>query len=66
MLEDDSKNMIYKPRSGKANGNLESYLPHQYDRVVEKLEYFLHFFGYAKNPDSEIKNIAGFIDYSGK
>jgi hypothetical protein len=50
----EGKNFLYKPRS--AGGGLHKHADKlsqiQMKDLMDKLEYYIHFFGYAKSPKS--------------
>ena len=67
------KNFLYKPRAagGGFHKHVDKLEPHQMQLLYDKLEYYLQFFGYAKNEKSqEFKdqghNIYEFYDYEGR
>ena len=56
------QNIIYTPRVGSYNKNLEKYSPSQLEYIMGELEELLHYWGYTAYPGNHL----GFFDYKGK
>jgi len=52
------RNFLYKPRSagGGFHKHASKLTSEQMNHLMEKLEYYLHFFGYAKDERPEFKD----------
>jgi len=58
----EEQNIIYTPRVGSYNKNLEKYSPEQLEYIKEELEELLHYWGYSAYPGNHL----GFFDFKGK
>jgi hypothetical protein len=57
----DNQAKLYKPRSGKVNGNLDIYTAEQLKYIVEKCGKCLQRFGYSEILDKNLKSDMSFF-----
>jgi hypothetical protein len=62
VLNDESAGVLYKPRKGKANSNLQYFSPQQLEFIRSSARHYINFFGYSKTEGQE--NPTGFFDFA--